>query len=214
MRLLRTLAVMVFLAAAVMTVLASAETPAPSAAGSAGAAESSGGDTTETNISSSASGACLTDPSVIEDLRKQREALQVRERNLVAKEAEFKAREDAIAEELKKFDGIRKELAKVQESRKSENDERVNKLVETFETMSPKAASQLLTSLDETLAVSAMSRISTQRLAKIMNLMDPAKSSRLTELLAGVVRANDSAPKERGTDASSDAAVTTHKERR
>jgi hypothetical protein len=74
--------------------------------------------------------------------------------------------------------------------------------------MSPKAAAEVLAELDEALAVSAINRMETVKLAKIMNKMEAGKSSRLSEILAGVVRARKgiSAPA-----ASHDADVTTEK---
>jgi hypothetical protein len=54
--------------------------------------------------------------------------------------------------------------------------------------MSPKAASAMLSTLDDALAVSAISRMDTLKLAKVMNVMDPSRSSKLSELLTGVVR--------------------------
>jgi len=56
--------------------------------------------------------------------------------------------------------------------------------VETVEKMSPKNAAKLLASIDERLAVTAMQRINTPTLAKIMNSMEPQKLSQLTELMA------------------------------
>src|SRR6185437_3882333 len=72
--------------------------------------------------------------------------------------------------------------------------EKVAKVVATLEGMSPKAAAQMLTDLDDGLAVSAIAQMSTTKLSKVMNALDPKRAARLTELLAGVVRAkNDSA---------------------
>ncbi|NDD93403.1 hypothetical protein EBZ37_15145 [bacterium] len=51
--------------------------------------------------------------------------------------------------------------------------------------MTPKAASQLIATTDERLAVEAMSRMATPKLSKIMNIMEPKRSVRLMELLSG-----------------------------
>jgi len=149
-------------------------------------------------------GACLVDEAALEDLRKQRETWASRVKELTVRENELKSREAALNEEFRKFEALRGDLSKVEVSRKQENDARVSKLVETFETMSPKAASALIGSLDESLAVAAMSKIATQKLAKIMNVMEPKRSARLTELMAGVVRAREAAGK-RSNAASDDA---------
>ncbi|OFZ78283.1 MAG: hypothetical protein A2583_02390 [Bdellovibrionales bacterium RIFOXYD1_FULL_53_11] len=151
---------------------------------------------------------CMADPAVIDDIKKMRDDLDRRQKDLVSRESEIKAREKALDEELKKLDAIREEIAMARNAVKKENEEKVSKLVETFETMSPKSSSQLISSIDESLAVAAMSRMTTPKLAKIMNLMEPAKSSRLMEILAGVARAKSVAlVKERGTGSAQSAAA-------
>ncbi len=125
----------------------------------------------------------------LDDVKRARESVEKKQKELAAKEAELAARERALDEELKKLKELRDVIGKAEGDKKKENEERVAKVIETLETMSPKAAAPVLNGLEETLAVSAISKMSTAKLAKIMNLLDPAKASRLTELLAGVVRA-------------------------
>jgi flagellar motility protein MotE (MotC chaperone) len=132
--------------------------------------------------------ACVADPAVVEDLQKRRADLDAREKDIAAREGELKARERALEEELQKISAVREDIEKIEGARNKENSDKVAKLVETIETMSPKSASALMASLDESLAVAAMARITTPKLAKIMNSMEPRKSARLSELLAGVIR--------------------------
>lgn len=134
---------------------------------------------------------CIANAAAIEDLRLRREEIEAKQKELTTKEAELKAREKALEDQIKSLEQIRDDIAKTDAARKKENEEKVTKLVETFETMSPKAAAQLLSNVEESLAVAAIARISTQRLAKIMNVMEPGRSSRLAEILAGVVRARN-----------------------
>jgi flagellar motility protein MotE (MotC chaperone) len=136
--------------------------------------------------------ACLVDPVVLADIRKAREELEAKAKRLADKEAELKARERAMEEELKKIQEVRDDVTKMEALHKEEAEEKVNKLVETFETMNPKSVAQVLVSVDERLAVAAASKISTAKLAKVMNLMEPSRSSRLSELLAGIVHARTS----------------------
>jgi len=139
---------------------------------------------------------CIADASVIADLRKRNEELELKQKALTAKETELKVREQSINEELSKLQAVRDEIASLDTTQKKGNEERLGKIVETLETMNPKAASQMLSSLDDRLAVAAASRIATPKLAKIMNIMDAAKASKLTEMLAGVVRAKNHASSE------------------
>ena len=143
------------------------------------------------------SSACLVDASNVEDLKKRREELEQRQKALVAREAEFAAKERALKEELKRLENVRDEIAKGGASRKKEAEEKIAKLVETLENMSPKSGAQLLAGIDETLAVSAMSRLSTLKLAKVLSSMEPVRSARLTELLGGVKTRSGEASEDR-----------------
>ncbi|MFL5814641.1 MAG: hypothetical protein ACJ763_13785, partial [Bdellovibrionia bacterium] len=56
------------------------------------------------------SGACLSDPSVLDEIRAQRESLAKAQKELAAKEQELKDREKALAEEIKKVQAIRDDI--------------------------------------------------------------------------------------------------------
>lgn len=133
-------------------------------------------------------GACLADSTAIEDIRKSKEEIEVRRKELAAKESEIKAREQALNEEIKKLLKARDELLASQDIKKKVDEERLNKLVETLLTMSPKASSRLLSAVDEELAVAAIYRMDTVRLGKILNVMDTPISSRLSEQMVGLVK--------------------------
>lgn len=207
----RLMSAMVFSGVLAMTALPTvlhgeeAHAPAPASpvsAGSASAVES------VPTAAVSPDGACVAGNAALEDLRRQRERLAERERELAAKENELKALERAVQEQFAKLDETRGAIARMEGLKKKENEEKVAKVVETIETMSPKSAAQMLAGLDDALAVTAMQRMSTPKLAKIMNLMEPGRSSRLTELLAGVVTGGaGSAARARGDRAASNGAV-------
>ncbi len=131
---------------------------------------------------------CLNDSSVLEDIKQARSEIDRKNKEFLDRELDLKKRERSVDEEMKKLEGLREEISKIQEKRKSEIEEKVNKLVETFLTMNPKAAAKILGSLDNGLAVETISRLDTKRLAKIMNIMDPVRSSQLSELMVGVDR--------------------------
>lgn len=158
----------------------------------------------EESAGSRESGSCLTDPSVLDELRAQRESLGKAQKELAVKEQELKEREKAMAEELKKVQAIRDEINKTDELRKKQNEEKVAKVIETMSTMSPKASAKVLAELDNALAVEVLIKMDTAKLAKIMNLLDPKRASELTEILAGVTRARVAANSSRVSLASTD----------
>ena len=138
----------------------------------------------EDRASSSANG-CLVDPAAIEDLRQRRAEVDSKGKGLAAREAELKGREQALEEEFKKLVELRDRIEKSQGTLKKENEEKVAKVVETLETMNPKSAAALMATLDDSLAVVAMTRLTTPKLAKIMNLLAPERSAQLTENMTG-----------------------------
>lgn len=144
---------------------------------------------------------CITDPVVIEDLKARRDELETRERDLTAKETELVAKSRALDEEIKRMEEIRDQVAKMEQAQSKNNEEKVAKVVETLEAMSPKTAAALFAQLDDGVAVTSMMRMASAKLSKIMNQLDPTRASKLTELLAGVSRAKK-------TTASSGAAAT------
>lgn len=140
------------------------------------------------HVERSRSSGCLVDEQALMDLKKAREEIEKQKKEILARESELKRRETAMDSEIKKLEVVRDEVNKLKGAFRSENEEKVNKLVETFETMSPKSASQLLATIDENLAIAAMSKMATPKLAKLLNLMESQKSSRLAEGLVGVAR--------------------------
>jgi flagellar motility protein MotE (MotC chaperone) len=134
-------------------------------------------------------GGCLTDEASIADVQELKKDLAKRDAELKRREDEIAAKETAVTEELKQLDTVRDEIKQAQGLGDAKSEEKVGKLVETFESMSPKAAAIIVSAVDERLAVEAMARLSSAKLGKILAAMDPAKSAPLAEKLAGVVRA-------------------------
>jgi flagellar motility protein MotE (MotC chaperone) len=135
---------------------------------------------------------CLGDPQSLEELRLKQLELEQLRTQLKSKEQELDARQTALETEIKRLDTLKAEISQIGQKQKNQHEEKVSKLIETFETMSPKAVAQLLAGLEESLAVLAMERMDTTKLAKVMNLLEVQKSTRLSELLAGVTRSDRS----------------------
>jgi flagellar motility protein MotE (MotC chaperone) len=60
--------------------------------------------------------------------------------------------------------------------------------------MNPKNTAQIIVQIKEPIAINTMSKLSVEKLAKVMNSMEPAKSSRLSMLMAGVRLKNERVP--------------------
>ncbi|MBU6375384.1 MAG: hypothetical protein KGQ59_05270, partial [Bdellovibrionales bacterium] len=128
--------------------------------------------------------ACLP-TQALADINQRKKTLEEREASIQAREQELTVREKVLEERMKTLQGYRAEASKVDASKKKEFEEKISRTVELLESMAPKAASQLISTTDERLAVEAMSRMSTAKLSKIMNIMEPKRSVRLMELLSG-----------------------------
>lgn len=138
---------------------------------------------------------CIVDDQAIDDIRKRKDELDRRAQELSARETEVSSKERGINEEYKKLTDLRDEIVKLQTTVRKDNEEKIAKIVETMETMSPKGAAQMFNTLDDSLSVAVMTRLSTIKLAKIMNALDPERSVKLTELMAGVVKVKNSISK-------------------
>jgi len=141
--------------------------------------------TPQTPVETESAGEACLPKSALDDLVKRRKELEKREAELASREQELGSREKATQEELKKIQEVRAEIEKVQGVKTKESEEKIARTVEVLETMNPKAASQVISTYDERLAVQAMARMSTPKLSKILNLMETKRSVRLMELMAG-----------------------------
>lgn len=140
------------------------------------------------------------EPKEIEELRLQKEAVLKKEKDLQTKEAELQAREKALDEKITELKKLREEIDQKEVAELQSKEEQVNKVVETLEKMSPVASAQLLTTLDERLAVAVLGKLSTQKLAKTMAKMNPDKSARLSELYSGLKPKNQKGGEKDGNE--------------
>lgn len=128
--------------------------------------------------------ACLINRKALNDVKRRQKQLDEKEKELDQRLSEVEGREKVLAEEFTKLEAIRKEILAIDAENIAKREEKVSKLVETFESMSPKKVAAVLSTVSEDMAVDAMFRIETARLAKIMNAMNPKKSAELSQLMA------------------------------
>jgi len=130
------------------------------------------------------SGECLASEEIVQDIELREKKLLERETALREKEKELQAQQTVIKEELSKLEGKRTEEQVARQKALAAREEQVNKLMETFEGMSPKAAAQVLGGVDDELAVMALGRLSTLKAGKILGNLKAEQSARLSELMA------------------------------
>ena len=127
---------------------------------------------------------CLASEEVIRDLEAREKKIKQKEEGLAEKEKELAAQQVAIKEEMNKLELRQGEIQNIKAKELAANEEKVSKLIETLETMSPKAAAGVLGGVDEELAVTALSRLTSVKAGKILSNLKNDKSSKLSELMA------------------------------
>ncbi len=127
---------------------------------------------------------CLASEEVIRDLENREKKIKQKEEALVEKEKELAAQQVAIKEEMNKLEIRQGEIQSARSKELAANEEKVSKLIETLESMSPKAAAGVLGGVDEDLAVVALSRLTSVKGGKILCNLKNDKSPRLSELMA------------------------------
>ena len=127
---------------------------------------------------------CLASEEVIKDLESREKKIKQKEEALAEKEKELAAQQVAIKEEMNKLELRQGEIQSTKAKELASNEEKVSKLIETLETMSPKSAANVIGGVDEELAVMALSRLTSVKAGKILSSLKNDKSSRLSELMA------------------------------
>ena len=130
----------------------------------------------------------LTAPNndaVARELEEKRVVLEAKQQQVDEQELRLKEREKEIERKLKEMERLRAEVSGELDEQRKAGEEKVAKVVSVLETMTPKAASALMETLDDWLSVDVFKRMDTKRVAKIMNLMDKNRSAKLSELMTG-----------------------------
>jgi flagellar motility protein MotE (MotC chaperone) len=157
---------------------------------------------------------CLASEELIKDLEDREQKLKEKETALTEREKEVAEQAKAVKEEVAKLETNRIELQGIHAKEMAEREEKVTKLIETFETMSPKTAAQVIAGLDDELAVTALSRLTSAKAGKILGNMNAEKSAKLSEMMAygkAPLAANSTTGKEKARGESTERApASTH----
>ncbi|MBU6154117.1 MAG: hypothetical protein KGP28_07430 [Bdellovibrionales bacterium] len=131
-----------------------------------------------------ASNECLASEEVVQDLESREKKLKEREEALKEKEKELASQAAAVKEELSKLENKKSEIQNAKQKELARREEQVNKMIETLEGMSPKAAAQVIGGVEDELAVLALGRLTSAKAGKILANLKTEKSARLTEMMA------------------------------
>lgn len=123
--------------------------------------------------------------SVLADLTRRKEKLDERERYLDQLDADLQRRMAEVEQRMQELEASRREIASLLTNQSAEDNERVDRLVETYSGMKPANAARVIAGLNEKLAISILTRMKKQNASEIMNFMEPEKAQQLTEKFAG-----------------------------
>lgn len=121
-------------------------------------------------------------------------ALEDRKSKLDQKEEELKQLESELAKQRENIQAKLKELKKIREGistkleeQVTQDDARVNKLVDVYSNMKPPQAAKIMEKVDESLAIRILAKMKKKNAAAILNLLEPEKARRLSEKYVGYI---------------------------
>jgi len=121
-----------------------------------------------------------TEIEVLQSLSKRRQSLEARERRLVQKEALLNAAEQEIDLKIKELATLRGELETLLGKQEKEQEVRLQRMVKIYENMKPKDAANIFNSLDMSVLLSVISRMSERKSAPIFASMNPSRAQEVT----------------------------------
>lgn len=141
--------------------------------------------------------------SFFNKLNERKMELDQREAELNRLEEELQKQKVVLDEKIKQLEAMRVQISKTLKGRVAEDQEKVNKLVEFYSNMKPQQAAKIIETIHEDLAIEVLDKMKKKNAAEILNMIDPKKARRLSELLTGYQRSPASSM---GDEAASDVA--------
>ncbi|MCF4166573.1 hypothetical protein L2U69_13045 [Zavarzinia compransoris] len=121
---------------------------------------------------------------VLQNLSRRRAEIEARARELDSREALIAAAEARVDEKLAEIKAIEEQIGEAREARSAEEDARLTRLVNVYETMKPVDAATIFNTLDFPVLIEVMSRMKERKVAPVLAAMDPEVAKALTVALA------------------------------
>lgn len=133
------------------------------------------------------------DLSHFDKLKQRKDELDMREKELAQLEEELQRQKVELDKRIAQLEEMRGQIAQVLKDRVEVDQEKVTKLVDLYSNMKPKQAADVISSINEDLAVEVLAKMKKKSAAEIMNLLPPDKAKILSEKYTGYRRslAND-----------------------
>jgi len=121
---------------------------------------------------------------LLKEMKDREEALIKREEELKFKEGQMRTIEEGVNGRIVEMEKLKNELQNLVNMRKDLGEKSIRQLVKVYENMQPSEASTVLERVDEDIAVQVLLRMKGKKAGKILNVMKPAISVRLSEEIA------------------------------
>ncbi len=139
----------------------------------------------ETKPADSKSPAVAENTNHVGQLLEKEKELVEREKRVVELEEKLQQQKLELDEKIKQLEVARRDIASRLETRVAQDQENIDKLVGVYSNMKPQSAAQVISQLDQELAISILRKMKKQDAGAIMNFMDPQKTKVLSEKYSG-----------------------------
>lgn len=120
---------------------------------------------------------------VLQKLSERRETLDGRERDIVLRENLVKAAESRIDKKIDEMKALQANIQSMLKQLDNQDQEKMKSLVKIYESMKPKDAAKIFNELDLPVLMGVLRNMKEQKVALIMEAMDPAKAREVTDAM-------------------------------
>ena len=121
---------------------------------------------------------------VLQKLAERREELTSRQKELDLRENLVKAAEGRIDKKIAEMKALQTNVEAMLKQVDEQDDGKLKSLVKIYETMKPKDAAKIFEALDMPVLLSVLTRMKEQKVAPIMEAMDPMKAKTITDAMS------------------------------
>lgn len=121
---------------------------------------------------------------VLQKLSERREALDARQRDLDLRENMIKAAEGRIDKKIAEMKTLQANVESMLKQVDGQDDDKMKSLVKIYENMKPKDAARIFEQLDMPILLGVITHMKEQKVAPVMEAMDPMKAKTLTDAIA------------------------------
>ena len=121
---------------------------------------------------------------ILQSLEERRVALDRRQQALELREKLVDMLEERLAGRVDELNTLKADLESIMQSASGEDEGKLKQLANVYGSMKPAAAAEVLNRVDNLLVHDILVRMPPKRAAKLMEVLEPVKARRLSELMA------------------------------